>query len=118
MNGIPIDYIMRETNGNYDSVWATGEDKLKNCLLLAGAAFKTDSSTLYSLYGQYIGTEGVGSNIINKHNSSKSGRKCHEDFELHFRNAAYLTNKATTATASMNSAVYSGDRRNFTLETL
>ena len=117
MNGIPLDYIMRETDGNYDSAWPTRGDKLKNCLSLTGAAYKNDNATLYSLYVQYVGTDGIGSNIINKYTANKNGRKCHQDFESHFRNASYLTNKAAAAMTAMNNAVYNGDRRNFTLET-
>ena len=69
------------------------------------------------LYSQYIGTEGVGSNIINTLHSTNNGRKCHQDFELHFWNDYYFTNKETAVTSTMNSEVYNGDCRNFTLET-
>ena len=117
MNSIPLDYVIRETIGNYGDAWPTRTDKLKNCILFNGASYLQDRETLYSLYVQYVGTEGVGSNIINKHVRSKNGRNCHQDFESHFRNESYLTNKATAATAILNAALYRGDRRNFTLET-
>ena len=64
-----------------------------------------------------MGTKGYGSNIIKKYHSKKNGCKFHQYFELHFRNDAYLTNKATADTNTINSAVYNGYRRNFTLET-
>ena len=117
MNKLPLDYLMRETIGAYGDAWPTRTDKLKNCILFTGASFTQDRETLYSLYVQYVGTEGIGSNIINKYTRSKNGRQCYLDFESHFRNESYLTNKASAATASMNSSVYRGDRRNFTLET-
>ena len=117
MNGITIDYFMHVVTGNYDYPWRNWQDKLNNCLLFTGNSFKNDNITLYSLYSQYIGTEGVGSNIINKYHSKKNGCKCHQEFQLHFRNDSYLTNKATAATSTMNSAVYNDNRRNFTLET-
>ena len=79
--------------------------------------FKNENFILYSLYSQYICTEGVSSNIINKYGSTKNDCKCHQDFELHFRNDAYLTNKATADTSTMNGAFYNGDRRNFTIDT-
>ena len=42
-----------------------------------------DNVTHYSLYTQYIGTEGVGLyNIVNKYNSTKSGRKCYQYFAM------------------------------------
>ena len=89
--------------------WPTRTDKLKNCILFRGASFTQDRETLYSLYVQYVNTDGIGSNIINKYIRSKNGRQCYLYFESHFRNESYLTNKASAATASMNSAVYRGD---------
>ena len=67
MNSLPLDYIMRATIGNYDDAWPTRTDKLKNCILFTGASYIQDRETLYSLYVQYVGTDGVGSNIINKY---------------------------------------------------
>ena len=116
MNGIPIDYIICGVNGDHDSPWTNREDKLKNYLLHTDNSFKNDNITLYSLYFEYIGTEGVGSNNINKYHSTKNGCKCHQEFGLHFRNDAYLTNKSTAATSTMNHEVYNGDSINFTLE--
>ena len=66
MNGIPIDYFMRGVTDNYNSTWTNWEVKLNNCLLHTGNYFKNENITLYSLYSQYIGTKGVGSNIINE----------------------------------------------------
>ena len=117
MNGTPIDHVLRTITGNYDLAWPSRNEKLAKCLLLTGSAFRADSATLFSLYLQYIGTDGIGSNIVNKYISSKNGRNCHLDFESHYRNAAYLANKASAATMSMNNALYNGDRRNFSLET-
>ena len=81
MNGLPLDYLMRETVGNYEVAWPTRTDKLKNCILFRGASFTQDRETLYSLYVQYVSTDGIGSNIINKHIRSKNGRQCYLDFE-------------------------------------
>ena len=66
MEGITIDYVMRGITGNYDYLWTNHEGKLKNCLLHTGDYLKNENITLYLLYYQYIGTKGVGSNIINK----------------------------------------------------
>ena len=66
MNSITIDYVMRGITGNYDYLWTNHEGKLKNCLLHTGDYLKNENITLYLLYYQYIGTKGVGSNIINK----------------------------------------------------
>ena len=117
MNSIPIDYVMRDVTGKYDYPWKNWEGKLKNCLLHTGDSFKNDYITLHSFYSQYIRTKGLGYNIINKYHYTNNGRKCHHYFQLHFRNDSNLTNKATTVTSTMNSAVYNGDSNNFTLET-
>ena len=108
MNGIPIDYIICGVNGDHDSPWTNREDNLKNRLLYTGNYFKNENISLYSLYSQYISTKGVDSNIINKYHS-KNDRKCHQYSELHFRNNAYLANKVTAATSTINSAVYNGN---------
>ena len=117
MNGIPVDCVMNGVTGNYNPPWTNQEDKLNNCLLKTGDYFKNDNITLNSIYSQYICTEGVGYNIINKYHFTMNGCNFHQDFELHFRNDAYLTKKSTASTSTMNSAVYNCDSRNFTLET-
>ena len=106
MNVIPINRFMCGVTGNYNSPWTNWEDNLNNCLLHTSESLNNGCITLYSLYYQYIGTEGVSSNIINKYYSTNNGCKCHQDFELHFRNYSYLTNKATADTSTMNSSVY------------
>ena len=81
-----------------------------------GDYFKKDSINVYLLYYHFISTKDVGSNIINKYHYKNNGCKCHQDFELHFWNDAYLTNKATAATGTINSEVYNGDQITFTLD--
>ena len=116
IHDVSIDYLLRTVDGIYDSNWDVREEKLKSCLRLSGPAFKRDSEKLYSLYVQYIGTEGNGSNIGNKFQRSKNGYKCHHEFESHFKNDAYLDNKASSAKQAINNEAYRGEKRNFTLE--
>ena len=117
MNENTIDYVMRGVTGIYDYPWTNQEDKLHNFRLHTNNSFKNDNITLYLIYSQYICNKGVGSNIINNYHSTKNGCKCHQDFELKFRNDSYLTNKATNVTSNMNSAFDNGDHRNFIIET-
>ena len=42
MNGLPLDYLMRETIGNYGGIWPTRTKKMKNCILFRGASFTQD----------------------------------------------------------------------------
>lgn len=117
MNGIPLDYLLRTTNGVYTAIWSTRDEKLKMCTRHDGPNFRRDTHALYSLYVQYVGTEGTGSNIVNRHTRSRNGYTCHHDFNNHFRNAAHNDNKASNANLAISQAVYRGERRNFTLET-
>ena len=117
-NEIPLDYLMRDNDiGDYNSPYASREEKLKTCILFQGDNFLVDRASLYSLFVEHIGTTGLGSSIVNKHSNTRNGRRCHSDFKLHFANATYLQNKATAANLSISTAAYHGIRRNFTIET-
>ena len=115
-NGTTLEYLTRTTDGNYDAEWLSREEKLKNCTRLTGPHFQKDSHSLYSLFVQHVGSEGVGSNIVNRFKAAKNGYRCYHEFEAHFKNDAYLENKASAATQAMEGASYKGDRRNFTIE--
>ena len=64
-----------------------------------------------------MGSEGVGSDIVNRYKTTKNGHACYTAFNAHFKNASFLENKASAATAAMGNAVYKGDRQHFTIET-
>lgn len=53
-------------------------------VLLYGLNFQKDNEALYPLFIQYIGTEGVGSNIINRFMCIKNGYQCYLDLDFHF----------------------------------
>ena len=116
IHGVPIDYLLRDTNGDYNHIWSSRREKLKNCLALTGQQFKHDSELLYQLYIQYVGTEGHGSNIVRKYARTKNGYKLHQDFCGHYKNKAYLSNKATEAEQKLKHLVYKGDRTRFNME--
>ena len=69
--GAPIDYLLRENNRTYTYPWATRAKKLKNYLYLNGSEFTMDSK-LYSLFVQFVGTTGHGSNLVIKHKISQN----------------------------------------------
>ena len=98
-NDIPLDYLLRENEapGNYNNAYASRIDKLKECIILRGERFRTDSQALYSLYVEHIGTTGHGSNTVNRFKQSRNGFLCHRDFVQHYANRAYLDNRATNA---------------------
>ena len=84
--------------------------------MLTGPSFRRDSESLYSLFVQHIGSEGIGSNIVKKFETTKSDYRCYHAFEAHLKNDAYLENKATKADLAIQNATYKGDMRTFTLE--
>ena len=117
-SGTTLDYLMREVNGNYDAPgWASRAARLKACTKLNGARYIRDRESLYLLFVEHVGSEGVGSDIVNRFKTSKNGHACYNAFNAHFKNASFLENKASSATAAMSNAVYKGDRQHFTIET-
>ena len=116
-DGSTLDYLMREQTGNYDAAWPSRSERLKNCMRLRGPHFVKDRQSLYSLFIEHVGTEGYGSDIVNKFQASKNGYACYLAFNAHFKNDAYLENMAASANKAIQNAVYKGDRQHFTLET-
>ena len=115
-NGTTLDYLTRTVDGNYDDPWDSRSAKLKACTALAGPNFRRDREALYSLFVQHVGTESIGSNIVKQFKTSKDGYRCYHAFEAHFKNDAYLENKATIADQALQNAQYRGDRKTFTME--
>jgi hypothetical protein len=119
VNKLPIDYVIRTNTepGNYMALYASREEKLKNCIHLHGDNFQIDNDAIYSMYVQHIGTADIGSSIVNRFNISRNGRQCHLDFITHYANETHLENKATEANNILRHTVYLGVRRNFNIET-
>ena len=115
-SGTTLDYLTRTTTFNFDSPWPSRRAKLQACTMLTDPSFRRDSESIYSLFVQHIGSEGIGSNIVKQFGTTKSGYRCYHAFDAHFKNDAYLENKATKADLAIQNATYKGDRRTFTLE--
>ena len=115
--GIPLDYLLRETDGNYLSTWTSRGEKLRNCASFQGSDYLTDCNSLYNLFVEHIGTTGAGSDIVNRFKRNQHGRNCYTALRNHFMNATYLETKAQLARRNIRNAAYHGDRRTFTLQT-
>ena len=115
--GAPIDYLLRDVNGLYLSPWPTRAEKLRNCLSLNGPEFMADRKTLFSLFVQYIGTTGHGSNLVTKYKTNQNGYQLYVDFKNHYHNEAYLGNQASAANQSLAKLQYKGERQFFNIET-
>ena len=114
--GITLDYMMRESDGNYATVWISREEKLKNCATHNGPQFLSDSALLYNLYVEHIGSTGVGSDIIQRNKTRRNGHKCYLDLHSHFQSDAYLQNRANIARANIKKAAYGGNKKHFTIQ--
>ncbi len=116
---IPLCYMIFQTGpiGNYNGIYTTCEEKMKRCIELTGPLFESDSTLLYGLYVQHIGTTGIGSTTVNGHRLTCNGRQTFLNLNTHFRNQTYLDNKATNAENALKNAIYQGRHRNFTMET-
>ena len=75
---ISLDYLICDSaTGNFNAVYSSCEEKLKNCVVLNWDNFCTDNKVLYSFYVEHIGTIGIGSfTVKNKYKHSKNGYKC------------------------------------------
>ena len=83
---------------------------------MASNQLKHDSSLLYQLYIQYIGTEGHGFNIVNKYSLTKNIYKFHRYFCVNYKKKYYLANKATEAEKNIKTLAYRGERTIFNIE--
>ena len=109
--------MLRETDGLYMSPWLTRAEKLRNCLSHNGSEFTADRKTLFSLFVQYIGTSGHGSNLVTKYKTTQNGYQLYIDFRNHYHNQAYLGNQASAANQSLAKLQYKGERQFFNIET-
>ena len=85
-NGTTLDYLLRDTNGNYEAAWASRRQKLKACTHHGGPNFRHDCESLSSLFLEHIGTEGTGSDIVKRFERNKDGFQCYRALYAHYRN--------------------------------
>ena len=93
--GIPLEYLLRPIDaGNYDVVWNSRDEKLKNCVIFVGQSYKDDAESVYTLLVQHVWTSGPGSNIISKQINYKNGRRCCLDLKGNFLTESHDQTKA------------------------
>ena len=80
LNGSALDYLLHTQNGNYDAAWPLRIEQLKNCMRLCVSHFTADREVLYLLFVEHVGTNGVGSGIINGYQHTKNGYVCYPCF--------------------------------------
>jgi hypothetical protein len=78
VNELPLDYLLRDHDGNYNAQYDTSEACLKACIVLNGDNFCTGSAQLYSLLNEHVGTTGIGSNFIQQYERTRNGYKCYK----------------------------------------
>ena len=65
---------------------------------------------------QCVGTEEGRIRSIKQFKTSINGYRCYHVFEGHFKNDAYLENKATKADQAIQNSQYRRERKTFTME--
>ena len=110
---VPLIYVIRAVSiGNYDDVYSSTEEQLITCLNLTGGNFKSDNSSVWSLLSEHaMGTE--AESIVQRQQSTRNGRRSWLALMAHMESTSYLDNLKSGAMASLSSATYSGEKKNF-----
>ena len=93
-------------------MYSSTEEQLTTCLNLTGGNFKSDKSSAWSLLSEYaMGTE--AESIVQRQQSSRNGRRSWLALIAHMESTSYVDNLKSGAMASLSSATYSGEKKNF-----
>ena len=115
VTGVPLHYIIRELQiNNYMSPFPTRMKRLVACSRLNGPQFDEDNGNVYGLIVQYVGTS-QGKSIVERHKSTRNGRRAWLDLLGHYQNDTYHQTLADRANAKIKNAHYIGERKNFTM---
>jgi hypothetical protein len=74
--------------------------------------YKTDNSTVWSFLSEHTtGTE--AESIVSRYSKGRNGRAAYNALLAHMESTSYLDNLKSGAMASITSAVYTGEKKNF-----
>ena len=111
-NNIPLIYVIRENDGNYDDPYSSTEEQLIQCIALTGGNYQSDNSSVWSLLQEHsIGTE--AESIVNRFEATRNGRGAWTALLAHMESTSYMDNVKSSAMAKLNNATYSGEKKNF-----
>ena len=110
---IPLVYTIRnEAVGDYDAEYASTEDQLQSSILFRGGNYNSDNSVVWSLLSEHTnGTE--AESIVKRYNLSRNGRSAWLALISHMESSSYLDNLKSSAMASLSTANYNGEKKNF-----
>ena len=112
VNNIPLIYVIRENDGNYDGAYASTEEQLIQCLRLNGGKYRSDNGTVWSLLAEHsVGTE--AESIVNRYEATRNGRSAWTALIQHMESTSYMDNVKSHAMARIASATYNGEKKNF-----
>ena len=112
VNEIPLVYVIRDGNGNYDDVYNSTEEQLIHCIQLSGGKYRSDNGTVWSLLAEHsVGTE--AESIVNRYESTKNGRSAWRALIQHMESTSYMDNIRSRAMSKLASATYNGEKKNF-----
>ena len=73
-NNIPLSYIIRPGNHNYDDTFDFTEAELSKCIALTGGNYQSDNSSVWSLLSEHsTGIE--AESIVNRFKTTRNGRR-------------------------------------------
>ena len=111
--GIPLSYITCADEGNdFENSCESRFEKIILCTTLRGAKFKADNGTVFSLLIQHTyNTEGYS--LVQQYERSRNGRSAWNSLFKHFEGSTFREQVAQEAATMLQTASYSGPRRNF-----
>ena len=110
---IPLVYVIRNNVlHNYDDDFPSTEEQLSCCLLTTGGSFRSDNSNVWSLLAEHT-TATEAESIVQRYSNTRNGRAAWIALIAHMESTSYLDNLKSSAMASIASAMYTGEKKNF-----
>lgn len=114
---VPINYVIREHDvPPIDAMYSNDIEQLISTVPLRGEHYKRDNDKVYGIIKSLV-LEGPGWNWIIHLDRSRDGRDAWKALKAHYEGASNLNRNKEEAYASIASAQYQGERKNFTFET-
>ena len=112
VNEIPLVYVIRDLNGNYDDNFNSTEEQLIKCILLSGGKYRSDNGTVWSLLSENsVGTE--AESIVNRFQRTRNGRAAWMALIAHMESTSYMDNIKSGAMSKLATTTYNGEKKNF-----
>ena len=110
-NNIPLSYIIRSGNHNYDDTFDSTGAQLSKCIALTGGNYHSDNSSVWFLLLEHsTGTEAEP--IMNRFKTTRNGRRKWQVLLAHVESDSYVDNLKLSAMKKISTDVYNGEKKN------